>query len=505
MVVLAKQQLFTFITQSACVILLSGVVGKGVDNMIVFLFSDEMTKRTEKKKSQPSPCHPGQVIDAMIDSLDEEGIGCAVFEQMALKVGGVLPGEHVRVKIMEVGRNRVFGRAVKILRRSPDRLIAPACLSAECDACPFVQMKYRAQLTWKEDFLARELKRFFPLDQLDIHPILPSPKERGYRNSAKLVVAGKSGEPLIGIYRKNSHEVVDIADCPLHQPLINKVVHAVKAGIKKGKVPIFSARSGNGLLRYLAVRVSEETGRAMVVFITAERSYNEIHHLAKYVTAAVPEVAVVVQNVNCSTGNVIFGQKDYFLTKDASLVDSIGSVRFSISPRSFFQINSGGARLIYEQVRELAQLSGTEKVLDLYCGVGGISFFLAGQAREVVGIETIEPAVADAEKNAALNGITNCRFIAGDAVHHLAELARDGAKVDLIVLNPPRKGCDVNVLHQAAQLAPRRMIYVSCSPRSLAQDLSILFNVGYVPRTIQPIDMFPQTPHMETVALLEKP
>ena len=477
---------------------------KDVDNRDHFLFIGAMAKQMRKHITGPAPYTPGQVIDVTIHELDEEGIACAKMEKTSVKVGGALPGEHVRIKVLRSTRQHLYCSLVKILRHSPARLLSPPCVSSPCDGCPLIMMKYPAQLAWKTDILNSELRRYFPPEQLPINPMLSSPKQTGYRNSAKLVVTGKFSEPLIGIYRKNSHDVVDISDCPLHDPLINKIVVAVKAGIKKGKVPIYSARTGNGLLRYLAVRVSGETGRAMVVFVTAARSYNEIHHLAKHLTAVVPEVAVVVQNINSSAGNVIFGQKDYFLTKEASLTDSIGSVRFSISPRSFFQINSGGARLIYEQVRELAQLTGTEKVLDLYCGVGGISFFLAKQAKEVLGIESIPSAVADAEQNAILNGISNCRFIAGDTLVHLAEIPENLGTVDLVILNPPRKGCDEKVLLRAAHLAPRRMIYVSCSPRSLAQDLSILFKAGYTPRIIQPIDMFPQTPHMETVVLLER-
>lgn len=475
-----------------------------IDNDDHFLFIVAMAKEIRKQTSQPALYAPGQIIDVIIKRLNEEGVGCADTENGCMMVAGALPGEHVRVKIVRSARQSTHGSLVKILRHSPARVMSPACSSSSCDGCPLVVMKYQAQLAWKTEVLTRELQRFFPPDQLAMGPILPSPKQTGYRNSAKLVITGKFSNPIIGIYRKNSHDVVDISDCPLHHPLINTITAAVKEGIKKGKVPIYSARTGNGLLRYLAVRVSEETGRGMVIFVSAARSYNEIHHLAKHLVTALPQVTVVVQNVNSSSGNVIFGQKDYFLSRETSLTDNIGPIRFLISPRSFFQINSGGARLIYEQVREFAQLTGSEKVLDLYCGVGGISFYLAGQAKEVLGIESVPSAVADAEQNAILNNISNCRFIAGDTLANLTKIPETFGTVDLIVLNPPRKGCDQKVLLQAAALSPRRMIYVSCSPRSLAQDLSILYKAGYRPRSIQPIDMFPQTPHMETVVLLER-
>jgi 23S rRNA (uracil1939-C5)-methyltransferase len=297
--------------------------------------------------------------------------------------------------------------------------------------------------------------------------------------------------------------VIDICDCPLHHPLINTIAAAVKEGIRKGKVPIYSPRSGSGFLRYLVVRVSEVDNRAMAVFVTAERSFNEIHHLAKFLRSEVPEVSVVVQNVNGSAGNVILGDKDFFLTASKELTDSIGDVRFAISPRSFFQVNSGSARLIYEKVREYAGLTGRESVIDLYCGVGGISLFLAGGAKEVLGIESVAAAVADAEKNCRLNGVNNCRFMAGDAARLLEEIRKEGTRIDLLVLNPPRKGCDEQVLRDAALLAPTRIIYVSCSPRTLTRDLDLLSGLGYRTREIQPVDMFPQTPHIENVAVLK--
>jgi 23S rRNA (uracil1939-C5)-methyltransferase len=456
------------------------------------------TKDTAGKKPRV-----GEVIELAVATLDEEGYGIARHEETPVLVSGVLPGETVLARITFVGRRECFAVTVKVLRHSPARLQTPPCLKgAECDGCPLMLMKYPAQLVWKRDLVENALRGYHSLGEATVHPVLPSPKPLHYRNSAKLVIAGKFGTPLIGIYRRNSHEVIDIGACPLHHPLINQVVQAVKEGIRKGKVPIYSPRSGTGLLRYLVVRVSEAENRAMAIFVTAERSFNELHHLGKFLQGAVPEVEVVVQNVNGSTGNVILGERDHFVTKKKALNDAIGTIRFVVSPRSFFQVNGGAARLIYEQVREWAGLSGRETVIDLYCGVGGISLFLAGAAREVVGIEAVAAAVEDAEKNARLNGIRNCRFEAGDAAELLAELREEGLRADLIVLNPPRKGCDKEVLREAALLAPARIIYVSCSPLTLARDLDILARAGYRTSEVQPVDMFPQTPHVENVALL---
>jgi 23S rRNA (uracil1939-C5)-methyltransferase len=365
-------------------------------------------------------------------------------------------------------------------------------------------LNYPAQLAWKRELVGQALGRYPALRGAVLHDVLPAPQPLHYRNAAKLVVAGKFAAPVIGMYRKNSHEVVDIGSCPLHHPLVNRVAAAVREGIRKGKVPVFSPSTGSGLLRYLVVRVSAAENRAMVVFVTAQRSFNEVHHLGKFLQATVPEVEVLVQNVNSSTGNVILGDKDHFLTRERFLQERLGDVRFAISPRSFFQVNSGGARIIYDKVREWARLTGRERVLDLYCGIGGISLFLAREAKEVVGFEVVEAAVTDAERNARLNGIANCRFEAGDAAELLEELHEAGERFDLVVLNPPRKGCDEQVLKDVSALGPGKIIYVSCSPQTLARDLAILARLGYRTVEVQPVDMFPQTPHVENVALLAR-
>ncbi len=467
----------------------------------------KVTGRNTAEKAQPSQLNPkvGQVLDLAVASLDEEGYGLSVHETTRVRIFGALPGETVRAKVTFAGRRDTFAEVVKILRHSPDRLVQPPCGHGNvCDGCPLINMKYRAQLDWKRQLVESAVKRFPSLREAEIRPPAPSAKPLGYRTTAKLVISGRFASPVIGIYRRNSHQVMAIGGCPLHHPLINRIAQAVRQGIVKGKVPIYNPKTRNGLLRYLAIRVSELENRAMVVFVTSERSYNEIHHLAKNLQAQVPEVAVVCQNVNSSAGNVIMGDRDYFVTKQQTLTEAVGDVRFSISPRSFFQVNNDGARTIYGQVREWAELTGSETAVDVYCGVGGISLYLASGAREVIGFESVDAAVADAEKNARLNGLRNCRFEAGDAAELLTELHENGERVDLVVLNPPRKGCDETVLRSAAGLDPKRIIYVSCSPQTLSRDLNILSGLGYVTRAVQPVDMFPQTSHVENVALVEK-
>jgi 23S rRNA (uracil1939-C5)-methyltransferase len=448
---------------------------------------------------------PRSTLEARVTGLDDEGYGISFSETHSLRIAGALPGDTVRVGIDHVARRVAFGHVKKILVASPLRSRRPPCReSAHCLGCPLIAMNYCDQAEWKRQFILRQLDSYRDLEGITLHPLLSPQRLTNYRTTVRLTIAGKYSEPYIGIFRRSSHDVIDLRDCPIHHPLVNRVVEAVRRGISRLKVPVYNPRSRMGLLRYLVVRVSEDEQKAMVVFVTAKRSYNEIHHLGKYLREQLPEVEVVSQNVNSSEGNVIMGSTDHFLTPKHHIIERIGDVALMISPRSFFQVNRDGARLIYDRVAQWARLTGRETVLDLYCGIGGIALTLARRAGRVMGVEVVEAAVEDARKNARMNGIANCTFEAGDVAEQLEELAEEGERVDVAVLNPPRKGCDEPVLRRVAALGPRTLIYVSCSPQTLARDLNILKKLGYVCREVQPVDMFPQTMHVENVARLEK-
>ncbi|NJD90433.1 MAG: 23S rRNA (uracil(1939)-C(5))-methyltransferase RlmD [Geobacter sp.] len=458
--------------------------------------------KTIADKHNSAPFKKGDTIDIDISALDSEGNGIGIADRRQVRVVGALPGEKVKAKISHVGTNKISAQTVRIISPSAMRINSSCRVTKECDGCSLINMQYSAELTWKHEQVANRIHCHTDLVDTTILPVIASPQELNYRNSAKLVVGGRYNAPLIGIYKRGSHDIVDISACPLHHPLINRIVAAVKTGIVKGRVPVFHPRSGEGLLRYLVVRVAEQENRAMVIFVVANRSYNEIHHLAAFVAKEVPEIAVMAQNINQSAGNVILGDKDIIITKEKSLLATLNGIRFLVSPRSFFQINSGSAAIIYRKVVEFAALSGGETVLDLYCGSGAISLHLSKKAASVLGIEVVEEAVQDAATNAKLNRTNNCAFIAGDAAKLLHKLKSEQADIDVVILNPPRKGCEASVLKHVAALAPQKIIYVSCSPETLGRDLQLLSELGYKTSQIQPVDLFPHTPHIENVALL---
>jgi 23S rRNA (uracil1939-C5)-methyltransferase len=457
-----------------------------------------------KDEASVSSIRRGAALELNILQLDADGLGVARHEGKTILVAGTLPQDRCLARISHLGQTAVYADLIRLIVPSQLRTKQPICEEAEeCLGCPLIGMRYAEQVKWKHELVKSEFAVYPALKNLNILEPLSPNQRMHYRTTAKLAVAGTFKEPYIGIYRRASHDVVDLEDCPLHHALVNRVVKAAREGIAKLKVPVWQEKNKSGILRYLVVRVSGSRNEAMVTFVTYKRAFNEIHHLANYVKERVPQVTVLCQNVNSSEGNVVFGAHDHFLTKQQTVQDRIGDVEVLISPRSFLQVNNDAARLLYNAVLERSGLDGRQSVLDLYCGIGGIALTLAPYAKRVLGIEVNPEAVSDAKRNAKLNNRRNCRFEAGDARELLQDLAEDEERFDLVVLNPPRKGCDRDVLELVAALAPRRIVYVSCSPQTLARDMDILNGLGYDCRDVQPVDMFPQTPHVENVALLE--
>lgn len=461
-------------------------------------------KQTETREQEASSgLRRGVAVNLLIERLDDEGIGIAHSQSRQILVAGALPQDRCLARISHIGKTVVFADLVKLIDPSPLRLQRCPCSDAAlCLGCPLIAMRYGEQLRWKQDLVQAAFNEYPSLKHIVVPRLLTPERRLQYRTTAKLAVAGTHADPYIGIYRRASHDVVDLEDCSLHHPMINTVIKVVREGIRKLKVPVYQEKNKSGILRYLVVRVSESSNEVMVTFVAVRRAFNEIHHLARFLQEKVPQVTVVCQNINSSEGNVIFGAHDHFLTKQQTIQERIGQVELLVSPRSFLQAQNDGARLLYETARDWAGLDGSQQVLDLYCGIGGIALTLAPVARQVLGVELNKDAVADAKRNARLNNAKNCRFEAGDVLELLDDLLEDELRFNCIVLNPPRKGCDREVLDKVAEFAPERIVYVSCSPQTLARDLDMLAAKGFHCEKVQSVEMFPQTPHVENVALL---
>lgn len=451
---------------------------------------------------QTLPLSPGSIVDAVISSAADDGVGRAMINGRMVTIPRGVPGDRCRIRIVESNRRHARGEILSVLSPSPDRASAPRCPHDRCDGCSLIAWSDGAQHRWKIEAVRRELSRFGLFPNLDQIPFIPAITSLAYRNSAKLVVGGTAARPLIGIYRRWSHQVIDLPHCPLHHPLIDTVTSVVREGIRRMKIPVYHDSSRRGVLRHLVVRVDETSSEAAVTFVTAYRSFNEIHHLFRFLVERVPQVTVGFQNVNPSEGNVIFGETDHPLTRRRNISVRLGHLTLDLTPRTFFQVHREQALSLYRQAVEMLSLSGGERILDLYCGVGGIGLFAARGGIGLVGVEFLPEAAASAQRNARRNGVGNARFIAGDAMEEVEVMVSEGERFDRVILNPPRGGCPEGLLNRIPETGADRIVYVSCNPPTLARDLAILLRKGYREERIVAVDMFPQTHHVETVVSL---
>lgn len=449
------------------------------------------------RKTAATPPH-----ETIIEYLNGDGIGVVREHGKELWVPGTLPGESVKVHIQHEGQRRRMGELVKVMRNSPQRT-TPACsISNICPGCPLMHMGYYHQAQFKQEQVKNALQLYPELKNIPVSEVRRAPNPLGYRTTAKLALAKVGGKAMVGLYKRGTHEVVDIGDCPQHHPLINTIAQALREEIEKQDLHVYNAIKKRGLLRYLAVRVSPQFNKALVTLVTSERNYREITHLAKWLRKKVPQIIGVHQNINSSAGNVIFGPTTVKVLGAGDLIDQIGEVSLRLSPSSFFQVNHEQARFIYATIAQWAELKAGMRALDIYCGVGGIAMHLAHSGAQVTGIEINPEAIFNAKAATELNHLPNCTFIAADAKDAMVELAASARPTDIAVINPPRSGCDAAVLDALLSIQPQQIVYVSCNPNSLARDLHHLHKNGYTIDTVQPVDMFPQTPHVETLVRL---
>ena len=324
-----------------------------------------------------------------------------------------------------------------------------------------------------------------------------------YRNKMQVPAAqGRNHTLAIGCYAQGTHRVIDVKDCLIQQQTNNKIVQVVRAWMEKFRIPALEEDARRGIVRHIMGRVGVRTGEVMAVLVTNEPQVPHLKDLTAMLRQEIPGFTTLVQNLNTRHTNVIMGPKNKVIWGPGVIHDRLGKFTFAISPHSFFQVNTLQAEKLYETALQYASLTGKEKVIDAYCGTGTITLFLAQKAQRALGIEIVAPAIRDARQNARDNQVTNAEFLCGDAAKEMPELVRQGSRPDVVVLDPPRAGCEQRVLDAIAKVRPQRVVYVSCNPASLARDAAILRDKGFVVRKVQPVDMFPHTSHVETVCLL---
>jgi len=451
------------------------------------------------------PVQKNEYYDVVFEDLTHDGAGVAKVEGFPVFVANALPGERAKIKVVKVKKGYGFGRLIELYEQSEHRLDAPCPIYKQCGGCQLQHLSYSGQLHHKHKHVKEVLARIGKVDinQVTVHPTLGMENPWDYRNKAQVPVGEREGGLIAGFYQQRSHEIIDMERCLIQHAINDDVVRGVKEICKQHGIRAYDEQRHKGWLRHIMVRHGYVTKETMLVFITRTHDFPNKKVILSEITKKFPHIKSIVQNVNDKRTNVIFGNETKVLWGSEYIYDYIGNIRFAISARSFYQVNPEQTKVLYEKALEYANLTGEETVIDAYCGIGTISLFLAQKAKHVYGVEIVPEAIEDAKRNASLNGMTNVEFAVGEAEVVIPKWYEQGIQADVIVVDPPRKGCDETLLHTILQMKPKKVVYVSCNPATLARDIAILEQGGYQTKEVQPVDMFPHTMHCEAVASLE--
>ena len=472
-----------------------------------------MNRNEHSGRKDVSGYRKNEEIELTITDLGSEGEGIGRTGAFLWFVRDAMPGDRILALVMKTKKNYGYARLLKVLSPGPDRA-APACpVARACGGCTLQALSYEAQLAFKERKVRENLRRIggFPEELLDAvsRPVIGMEHPFRYRNKAQFPVGtGKDGRPAAGFYAGRTHSIIPCEDCLIGTEENGPILKTVLSWMEEHGIAPYREEDGSGFVRHVLIRKGFASGEIMVCLVTNGEmdSFSEALHILADTLARFPGVVTVVQNINHERTNVILGRRTRVLSGPGVIRDRIGETEFLISAQSFYQVNPAQTAKLYGTALDFAGLTGQETVWDLYCGIGTISLFLAARAGKVRGVEIVPEAIEDAKRNAELNGFRNTEFFVGKAEEVLPEQYRlTGERADVIVVDPPRKGCDIKCLETMLAMAPDRIVYVSCDSATLARDLKILTDGGkYTLEAVQPVDMFPQTAHVETVVLMSK-
>lgn len=443
----------------------------------------------------------------IVDIVDigQGGVGIGKYDGFTVFVDGGLIKDKVKVKINKSKKNYAVGDIVEIIEESPYR-VKRRCNDSlkECGGCQIQELDYQKQLDIKTNEVKQVINRIGKLENVLIHDTLGMEDPIRYRNKAQFPIQKVGSSPLIGFYKKKSHDIIPTDKCVIQHEINDKIMKIIKTYINAYKVSIYDEKTHTGVLRHLVTKIGFTTNEVMVVLVANGRKLPYLKELASVLEENVPGFKTLVVNVNREKTNVILGRENIVVYGDGKINDYIGDLVFEISPLSFFQVNPAQTEVLYNKALEYADLKENDTVFDIYCGIGTISLFLAQKAKKVYGIEIVEDAIKDAKINANLNKLDNVEFYVGKAEEVVPKMYKEGKTANVVVVDPPRKGCDEKVLDTIVSMKPDRVVYVSCNPSTLARDLAYLDERGYKCLEIQPVDMFPHTMHVECCAKIVK-
>lgn len=446
------------------------------------------------------PLKKNREVELEITGVTHDGDGVGHAQGMAVFVPRTAPGDTVRARLIAVKKSYAVGRMQELLAASPCRMEPDCPVFDRCGGCVWRHVTYEAELEFKRRRVRENLQKIAGID-LKPEPVVPSPRVDGYRNKAQIPVGREGGALLLGFYARHSHRIVEYPGCRLQPAGFSRLLAAFRRWVEQSGIPVYDETSGKGQLRHLYLRAAQATGQQMACVVVTHAPVPRPELLVELMRGAGADG--VLLNVNPAATNVILGDACVPLWGRERITDILCGLQFEISPLAFYQVNHDQTERLYRAVEELAGLTGREHVLDLYCGAGTIGLTLAGRAGRITGVEIVPQAVEDARRNAARNGIENAEFFCADAREAAERLAREGRRPDVVVVDPPRKGLAAPTIESIRDMGPKRVVYVSCDPATLARDLAVFAGVGYACRRVRPFDMFPRTPHVETVCLLQ--
>ena len=454
------------------------------------------------------PLQKNQILTLRIERLSSDGSGVAhSADGEAVFVPGTAPGDEARVRIVKDCGRYAFGILDELLVPSPDRIPVDCPVAGPCGGCSLRHLDYAAELRAKQESVLDAFRRIGRLE-VPVLDILPSPEVDRYRNKVQFPVGvDKNGVPCIGFYAGRTHRIVPCPDCKLQPGVLNEIGNALCAFFAQQGIRPYDEQSGKGLVRHIFLRRGAHSGQIMVCLVCTRAKLPHAEQLCTALREQFPAISTILLNVNAKNTNVILGSENHILYGPGYIEDTLCGVPVRLGPLSFYQVNTLAAERLYGVAAQYAQLTPDDTLLDLYCGMGTIGLSMADQCRELIGVEIVPEAIESAKANATRMGeavATKSRFFCADAGQAATQLASEGLHPDIVMLDPPRKGCDEATLSAVVRMAPRRVVYVSCNPATAARDAAWLEKNGYHTEKVQPVDLFPRTKHVETVVLLSK-
>ena len=454
------------------------------------------------------PLQKNQILTLRIERLSSDGSGVAhSADGEAVFVPGTAPGDEARVRIVKDCGRYAFGILDELLTPSPDRIPVDCPVAGPCGGCSLRHLDYAAELRAKQESVLDAFRRIGGLE-VPVLDILPSPEVDRYRNKVQFPVGvDKNGAPCIGFYAGRTHRIVPCPDCKLQPGVLNEIGNALCAFFAQQGIRPYDEQSGKGLVRHIFLRRGAHSGQIMVCLVCTRAKLPHAEQLCTALREQFPAISTILLNVNAKNTNVILGGENHILYGPGYIEDTLCGVPVRLGPLSFYQVNTLAAERLYGVASQYAQLTPDDTLLDLYCGMGTIGLSMADQCRELIGVEIVPEAIESAKANAARMGeavAAKSRFFCADAGQAATQLAAEGLHPDIVMLDPPRKGCDEATLSAVVRMAPRRVVYVSCNPATAARDAAWLEKNGYHAEKVQPVDLFPRTKHVEAVLLLTK-